>query len=80
MLEPLKEASAEETAQALLRIYSVIGPPRIVSTDAGSNFRNHLMEAFNALCGIFARVITAYHAQSNGKVERNESNHSTSNE
>ena len=70
MLKPLKDHSAEEVARAVWEIFSVIGVPKILQSDNGSEFANQVMNALTHMMGIEHRFISEYHPQADGKVER----------
>ncbi|KAI3629344.1 hypothetical protein MIR68_012621 [Amoeboaphelidium protococcarum] len=66
--QPDKEAKT--TAQSLHRIFSIVGYPRIVSSDNGKEFINSVLNHVHLLANIEGRPITAYHPQANGLAER----------
>jgi hypothetical protein len=51
-------------------VFCIIGPPRILQHDQEASFLDPIMKALYKLTGINERVITQYHPQSDGKVER----------
>ncbi len=67
---PLKSYTSEDTSKAILSIISILGPPLVILTDQGSNFMSltlsHLKKRFN----ISSIRTSAYHPQSNGRLER----------
>ena len=46
------------------------GPPEVLITDRGLEFRNELVKGYLAALGVDVRNTTPYHPQTNGKVER----------
>ena len=69
-LKPLKRKEAVDIAQALWEITSVIGVPRVLQSDNGSEFKNQIIAALTRLQGIDHRFISAYNPRADGKVER----------
>lgn len=70
---PLKTQSALETAKVLYReIFSRYGAPKVLFSDRGRNFMSKLV---NALCEILdiKHHTSAYHPNTNGLVERQNS-------
>jgi transposase InsO family protein len=70
LTRPLKTKSAQETAHSLLQVWGDWGPPKIVQTDAGSEFLNEVFEAMSALANVELRASTPYYKHSTGSVER----------
>jgi len=70
VLRPLKDQSAATVARKLWKIFCLIGPPKILQSDNGSEFVNDIIRALVKVTGIDQRLITAYHPQADGKVER----------
>ena len=46
------------------------GPPAIILSDQGTEFNNRLVNSLIKATGVDHRVTSAYHPQTNGKVER----------
>jgi hypothetical protein len=67
---PLKNESAEEIAKVLLRIFSFLGPCKILQSDHGPSFVSEVMKAFCNILRVHQRFITEYHPEANGIVER----------
>ncbi len=67
---PLKNESAEEIARVLLRIFSFLGPCKILQSDNGPSLVSDVMKAFCNLLRIHQRFVTEYHPEANGIVER----------
>ncbi len=69
-LIPVATTSAKEAAEALLATWARYGVPRVLQTDRGSQFLNHLVHDVVEIVGGTHRFSTAYHPASNGIVER----------
>ena len=59
-----------EVASVLWSIFADYGLPKIMQSDNGTEFVNRVMSALTETYGIEHRLITAYHPQANGAVER----------
>jgi hypothetical protein len=70
MLEPLSNKEAPTVARALWRICCIIGLPRILQSDNGTEFCNAIIESLCRLTGISRRYIAPYNPRADGKVER----------
>ena len=70
MLRPLKVKTAQAVAHALWHIFSVIGVPRVLQSDNGSEFLNETIRALTQKLGIERRFISEYNPRADGKVER----------
>lgn len=70
MLKPLKNKSASTIANELWQIFSVIGVPKILQSDNGTEFKNEILNALTNLLGIPHRFISEYNPRADGKVER----------
>jgi transposase InsO family protein len=70
MLRALKDKSARTVANELFSIFSIIGVPRILQSDNGTEFRNEVLRALTTLLGVPHRFITEYNPRADGKVER----------
>jgi transposase InsO family protein len=70
ILRAIEHESAECVARALLDVIGLIGPPRILQSDQGSSFVNAVINTLTRLTGINHRIASAYHPQTDGKVER----------
>ena len=70
-LYPLKTKSAEEVAKVLVsRYFSVFGPPRIITSDLGTEFTNSILRSISQMYQIQQIFIARKHSSSNGQVER----------
>lgn len=70
MLRPLLDKTASSVARALWEIFCVIGVPRILQSDNGSEFSNKIISTLCRLTGINRRFIAPYNPRADGKVER----------
>src|SRR5262249_11983552 len=70
-LRPLTDKRAETVARVLLHIFADVGFPKIIQSDNGSEFVNALITNVTKAVGIDHRLVTPYHPQANGLVERN---------
>jgi hypothetical protein len=70
MLRPLKDTTAENVAKELWDIFSIIGFPKILQSDNGSEFVNETLRTLVKLTGIEHRFISPYNPRADGKVER----------
>jgi hypothetical protein len=68
--KPLKDSTAETVARKLGKIFSIIGFPKILQSDNGSEFINVVLKALVKLTGIDHRLISPYNPRADGKVER----------
>ncbi|XP_065899898.1 uncharacterized protein [Dysidea avara] len=64
------DKSAFQVANSLFKIFMRMGIPRVITTDQGTEFNNHLDKRMMSLLQIDHRLTTAYHPQANGLVER----------
>jgi transposase InsO family protein len=70
MLKPLVNKEASTVARALWEICCVIGLPRILQSDNGSEFSNKIINCLCRLTGVHRRFIAPYNPRADGKVER----------
>jgi len=70
MLRPQKSNTAEETAKNLWEIFCIIGFPKILQSDNGSEFANDTLRTLVKISGIEHRLISPYNPRADGKVER----------
>lgn len=71
VLQPLKNKSAFEVANALVDIFTIFGVPVILQSDNGREFRNQVIKALKQLWSDLSFVHgRARHPQSQGSVER----------
>jgi transposase InsO family protein len=69
-LRALKTKEADAIARSLWEIFTVIGLPRVLQSDNGSEFKNAIVSALTRMTGIEHRFIAAYNPRADGKVER----------
>ena len=68
-LRPLTKKTSHQVARKLSKLYSEVGPPRVIQSDNGGEFK----KAVEKLCQTLGIKIirgSPYHPQSQGKVER----------
>ncbi len=70
ILRPLKNKRAETVARTLWDIFTIIGIPKILQSDNGTEFLNEVIRTLNRLVGIESRYISEYNPRADGKVER----------
>ena len=70
LLKPLRDSTAETVARKLWKIFSIVGFPKILQSDNGSEFINDVLKALTKLIGIEHRFISPYNPRADGKVER----------
>jgi transposase InsO family protein len=70
IVRSLPNKEMETVSRELWKVFCDFGTPKIVQSDNGTEFSNHVMTALTNLYGIDHRLITAYHPQANGLVER----------
>ena len=66
-LRPLQSKSSTEVAAVVMQIFSDVGPPKIIQTDQGTEFKGVVEQVMNKLK---VKIIHSrpYHPQSQGKV------------
>ena len=69
-LYPMKSASAAECAEAFLQSLARFGAPATAVSDNGNSFVSRLWEDINRIFGVDIVFTPAYHAATNGAVER----------
>jgi hypothetical protein len=70
LLRPLRDTTAETVARKLWKIFSIVGLPKILQSDNGSEFTNDVLHALIKITGIDHRLISPYNPRADGKVER----------
>lgn len=70
ILRALKSSTAEVVANELWSIFCLLGVPKIIQSDNGSEFTNHVIRTLVQLIGSQHRFISPYNPRSDGKVER----------
>ena len=69
-LKPLKDKEAPTVARAIWEIICIIGIPKIIQCDNGTEFANKILQCLCRLTGIDRRYIAPYNPRADGKVER----------
>jgi hypothetical protein len=70
ILRALPEREMETIARELWSIFALMGIPRIIQSDNGTEFVNQVVRTLVKVCGIEHRLISAYNPRTDGKVER----------
>lgn len=70
ILRCLKGKGMTGIAQSIWEIMAILGVPKIIQSDNGTDFVNQLIEELVTLNGIDHRTISAYNPRANGAVER----------
>lgn len=70
VLLALRDKSGMSVAQACVTTFSLLGFPRVLQHDNGSEFVNPVLRALNEVTGMSSRQSAAYNPRSNGAVER----------
>ena len=68
-LHTLPDKQAVTIARALLNTFCIIGFPRILQSDNGTEFVNAIIKEMAQLAGMDHRLITPYHPRANGVAE-----------
>lgn len=71
ILRALPANTAATVARELWDIITIMGPPKILQSDNGTEFVNAIIRNLCLRQGISHRLITAWHPEADGKVERN---------
>ena len=70
LLRTIIDKSAASVADTLLKVFFDFGFPRIIQSDNGTEFVNHVIKKIIESARIDHRLITPYHPRSNGAAER----------
>lgn len=70
VLRPITDKAAKTVARELISIFSLVGYPRILNSDRGTEFKNAIMDDLCEAMKIDKRLSTAYYSQGNGGAER----------
>ena len=68
---PLFDKKAVSVAEELVKIFSLLGLPRIIQSDNGTEFANSVLNEITNILNIQQKFTTQYHPAQNGLVERN---------
>lgn len=67
---PLRNIKAKTIVQALTKFFTLVGLPKSIQSDQGSNFMSGLFQQVMQELGIKQYKSTAYHPESQGALER----------
>ena len=70
ILRALMNTKAETIARELWDVFCLLGLPKIMQSDNGTEFVNKILTALVKIAGIDHRLICAYNPRADGKVER----------
>lgn len=70
VLRALPNKEMETVARALWSIFALLGLPRVIQSDNGTEFVNQVVETIVRVCGIEHRTIAEWNPRADGKVER----------
>ncbi len=70
VLRALKTKEMEGVAKALWSVFSEYGTPKIIQSDNGPKFVNHVIKAMTIIYSMEHQLSTAYHPSTNGLVKR----------
>ena len=71
ILKPLKSKKASQIAKHLESTIQILGPPKIIASDNGTEFNNNLIKELAKKWDFKLRFSTPYRPQGHGSVERN---------
>ena len=69
LCRPLKVATAEAVANVLWEWFCIVGPPKLVTSDNGPEFKNEVIAALMKIIGIHHKFTVPYHPEGNSRVE-----------
>ena len=69
-LKALKDKTMYSVAEKLMDVFSIMGFPRIVQSDNGSEFVNDVVKTMTEIMSVEHRLITPYKPRANGAAER----------
>lgn len=67
---PLRKITAPVVTRALVKFFSTFGLPKVVQSDQGTNFLSKIFTQVLSSLNISHRIASAYHAESQGALER----------
>ena len=67
---PLRNIKAKTIAQALTKFFTLVGLPKSIQSDQGSNFMSGLFQQVMHELGITQYNSSVYHPESQGALER----------
>lgn len=69
-IRPLKRKTGKNVTRIIFEIFSILGPPKVLQSDNGREFRNRFLEQLCGNMGVIMRHGKPRHSQCNGGVER----------
>lgn len=70
LIRPLKRKTAKATNAIIFDFFCTLGPPDILQTDNGKEFKNSLLKRVSVVMGVTMRHARPRNSQANGGVER----------
>ena len=70
VLRPLKDKKASTVAREVWKIFCILGVPKVLQCDNGTEFCNQYLRALTSLIGVPHRFISEYNPRADGNVER----------
>ena len=67
---PLRKISAKSIVKALIKFFTLVGIPKSIQTDQGSNFMSGIFKKVMSELGVAQYQSSAYHPESQGALER----------
>ena len=67
---PLRNISVKIIVKALIKFFTLVGLPKSIQSDQGSNFMSGLFQQVMDELGIRQYISSAYHPESRGAFER----------
>ncbi|XP_072182256.1 uncharacterized protein [Diadema setosum] len=67
---PLRTITAKNVSKALVKFFTMVGLPKCVQSDQGSNFTSKIFQQVMSELGVECKNSSAYHPQSQGALER----------
>ena len=67
---PLRKITAQAVVKALIKFFTLVGLPKVIQSDQGSNFMSNLFQQVMHELGIKQVKSSAYHPESQGALER----------
>ena len=67
---PLRNIKAKQIVSHLIKFFTLVGLPQVISSDQGSNFMSNIFKQVVQQLGIKHCVSSAYHPETQGALER----------
>ncbi len=67
---PLRNITAPSIVKALVKFFTLVGLPKFIQTDQGSNFMSKVFKQVMKQLGVNQLTSSAYHPESQGALER----------